>query len=142
MVLRLLNLQASDTKLETFLHKNQHTQRKLLNFEKWCMGMGEKVPKFNFLTSKIIVSQFFFSLKNTNLRTNFCCYWHFSIIPIFKSLYFLKWCPIFDSLPPHQFAKFNDFLLSRLVFRQFFSDILSLNWKSDNPYYHNYPATI
>jgi hypothetical protein len=26
------------TKLETFLHKNQHTQRKLLNFENWTNG--------------------------------------------------------------------------------------------------------
>ena len=27
-----------DTKLERFLHKNQHTQRKLLNFENWTNG--------------------------------------------------------------------------------------------------------
>ena len=27
-----------DTKLEIFLPKNQHTERKLLNFEKWCSG--------------------------------------------------------------------------------------------------------
>ena len=26
------------TKLERFLHKNQHTQRKLLNFEEWVNG--------------------------------------------------------------------------------------------------------
>ena len=26
------------TKLERFLHKNQHTQRKLLNFENWTNG--------------------------------------------------------------------------------------------------------
>ena len=26
------------TKLERFLPKNQHTQRKLLNFENWCGG--------------------------------------------------------------------------------------------------------
>ena len=27
-----------DTKLERFLPKNQHTQRKLLNFENWISG--------------------------------------------------------------------------------------------------------
>ena len=34
----LLSIQAGGTKLERFLHKNQHTQRKLLNFENWCSG--------------------------------------------------------------------------------------------------------
>ena len=29
------SFQAGGTKLEIFLHKNQHTQRKLLNFENW-----------------------------------------------------------------------------------------------------------
>ena len=27
-----------DTKLEIFLHKNQHAQRKILNFENWTNG--------------------------------------------------------------------------------------------------------
>jgi hypothetical protein len=31
----LWSFQAEDKKLEKFLHKNQHTQRKLLNFEFW-----------------------------------------------------------------------------------------------------------
>ena len=30
---RLLSFKSRDTKLEIFLHQNQHTQRKLLNFE-------------------------------------------------------------------------------------------------------------
>ena len=30
---------------------------------------------------------------------------------IFKSLYFLKWCPIFETYPLHQFSKFNNFHL-------------------------------
>ena len=30
--------QAGVTKLERFFHKNQHTQRKLLNFEFWING--------------------------------------------------------------------------------------------------------
>ena len=32
-------------KLERFLHKNQHTQRKLLNFEKWTNGEPQYLAK-------------------------------------------------------------------------------------------------
>ena len=35
---RLLSFLAGGTKLERFLPKNQHTQRKLLNFENWWNG--------------------------------------------------------------------------------------------------------
>ena len=31
------------TELERFLHKNQHTQRKLLNFENWVNGEVLKI---------------------------------------------------------------------------------------------------
>ena len=34
----LWSFQTVYTKLERFLHKNQHTQRKLLNFENWTNG--------------------------------------------------------------------------------------------------------
>ena len=34
----LWSFQTGYKKLETFLHKNQHTQRKLLNFENWTNG--------------------------------------------------------------------------------------------------------
>ena len=34
----LWSFKTRDTKLERFLHKNQHTQRKLLNFENWTNG--------------------------------------------------------------------------------------------------------
>ena len=47
-----------DTKLERFLPENQHTQRKLLNFENWVNREVSKVPKFDiqsqFSMSKII----------------------------------------------------------------------------------------
>ena len=32
------SFQAGGTELKRFLSKNQHTQRKLLNFENWCSG--------------------------------------------------------------------------------------------------------
>ena len=36
------------TQSEIFLPKNQHSQRKLLNFENCCSGKVSKVPKFDF----------------------------------------------------------------------------------------------
>ncbi len=65
-----------DTKLVRFLPKNQHTQRKLLNFEFWINGKLSKSAKFDFQSqfsmSKILrVFLNFFSLKNTNLGAFF-----------------------------------------------------------------------
>ena len=37
------SFQKEGTKLERFLHKNQHTQRKLLNFEFWINGKLSKI---------------------------------------------------------------------------------------------------
>jgi hypothetical protein len=37
------SFQAGGTKLERFLHKNQHTQRKLLNIEFWMNGDLSKI---------------------------------------------------------------------------------------------------
>ena len=39
----LWSFQAGGTKLERFLPKNQHTQRKLLNFENWLNGQVSKI---------------------------------------------------------------------------------------------------
>ena len=44
---RLWSFQTGGTKLDRFLPKNQHTQRKLLNFENWVNGEVSKVPKFD-----------------------------------------------------------------------------------------------
>ena len=41
----LWSFQTGGTKLEIFLPKNLHTQRKLLNFENWVNGEVSKVPK-------------------------------------------------------------------------------------------------
>jgi hypothetical protein len=40
---RLWSFQGRDTKLDRFLAKNQHTQRKLLNFENWSSGELSKI---------------------------------------------------------------------------------------------------
>ena len=42
---RLWSFKTRDTKLERFLHKNQHTQRKLLNFENWTNGEPQQLAK-------------------------------------------------------------------------------------------------
>ena len=39
----LWRFQTGGTKLERFLPKNQHTQRKLLNFENWVSGEVSKI---------------------------------------------------------------------------------------------------
>ena len=61
MVYGLLSFQAGGTKLERFLPKNQHTQRKLLNFDFWCNG---EVPKFDFQSQ-------FFTLQIIGIFLNF-----------------------------------------------------------------------
>ena len=55
----LWSFQTGDTKLERFLPKNQHTQRKLLNFENWISGSLRGFQKLEFLKSNI----FIFSVK-------------------------------------------------------------------------------
>ena len=45
MVIGVDEFSSEGTKLEIFLHKNQHTQRKLLNFENWCNGEVSKSAK-------------------------------------------------------------------------------------------------
>ena len=41
----LWSFQTGGTKLERFLPKNQHTQRKLLNFENWVNGEVSKIRR-------------------------------------------------------------------------------------------------
>ena len=50
-------MESCDTKLERFLPKNQHTERKLLNFENWCSGEMSK-------SAKICLSMTIFYSKN------------------------------------------------------------------------------
>ena len=44
----LWSFQTGGTKLERFLPKNQHTQRKLLNFEDWINGDFRRFQKSEF----------------------------------------------------------------------------------------------
>ena len=60
--------------------------------------------KVNFLCQKWSESFSIFFIKEYQFRSTFF------VIDIFKSLYFLKWCPIFDISRLIQFSKFNNFL--------------------------------
>ena len=87
----LWSLQTGGTKLERFLPKNQHTQRKFLNFENWVNGEVSKSAKspnlltfkINFLCQKLSESfSIFFSLKNINLGA------HFLLLTFFDNINF------------------------------------------------------
>ena len=94
--------QVRGTKLERFLPKNQHTQKELFNFENWCYGEVSK-------SASIWVSKSMFYVKNhwnlscffsINLGAHFLWLTFFDNIN-FKSLSYLKWCPIFDTSQLH-----------------------------------------
>ena len=80
MAIRVVEFSNGGIKLERFLPKNQHTQRKLLNFENWVNGEVSKSVKkcqnltfkVNFLCQKLSESfSIFFSLKNINSGAHF-----------------------------------------------------------------------
>ena len=56
MAIRVVEFLSRGTKLERFLPKNQHIQRKLLNFENWTNG---KVSKIEHNFSDKVISIFF-----------------------------------------------------------------------------------
>ena len=65
----LWSFQTEGTKLERLLPKNQHTQRKLLNFEFWINGELSKGPKFDFQSAPNL-SHFFF-VEEYQFRSTF-----------------------------------------------------------------------
>ena len=75
----LWSFQTGDTKLERFLLKNQHTHRKLLNFENWVNGEVSNVPKFdqnltfkvNFIRQKLSEHFSFFFTEEYQFRSTF-----------------------------------------------------------------------
>ena len=46
MKIQVVSFQAEGTKIEVFLHKNQHNQRKLLNFEFLVNGKLSKIGHY------------------------------------------------------------------------------------------------
>ena len=70
------------------------------------------------------------------LRSTFLGCWCFFDSINFKSLLFLKWCPIFDSLPLVQFSKFNDFFCVCWFFAKNQPNFVPLPWKLYIRYCH------
>ena len=60
------------------------------------------------------------------------CYWYFLTTSILKTLYFLKWCPIFDDSLLHQFTKDNNFLIVYWFLGKNLSNFVYLPWKFNN----------
>ena len=61
MAIRVVEFSSGGTKLERFLPKNQHTLRKLLNFENWVNGVSEVFKNQSF-KSKLFSSSVFLIL--------------------------------------------------------------------------------
>ena len=109
----------------------------------WILRIGvggrcQKVPKFDFQSqfsmSKIIRSFLnFFFFEEYQFRSSFF------VIDIFrkKITLLLKWCPIFDSSPLHQFSKFKNFRWVCLFLGKNLSNFASPDLRLHNRYCHN-----
>ena len=118
----------------------------LPNFENWSneeLSESTKIwlSKLIFYVKNYPNLSIFFSLKSINLGAHFS-YWHFLITSIFKSLNFLKWCPIFDTSPLTQFSKFNNFLWVCWFLGKSLSNFVPPAWKLHNPYCHSWHTEI
>ena len=109
----LWSFQTGGTKLERFLPKNQHTQRKLLNFENWVNGEVSKIGN-NFRKQsdlkidvikkcqqqkmcswirilqwkKIRKIRMIFDIENWPWESNFCIFWQLFTTPILQICWF------------------------------------------------------
>ena len=77
MAIWVVEFSNGGTKLDRFLPKNQHTQKKLLNFENWVNGEVSKSAKNNWLSMSIFyvknypnLSHFFF-IEEYQFRSTF-----------------------------------------------------------------------
>ena len=59
-----------DTKLERFLPKNQHTQRKLLNFENWTSGELHYLAKIRVFKVDYFILPLFLVPKLSSVSQN------------------------------------------------------------------------
>ena len=99
MAVRVVEFSNTDTKFEDSCLKIKKPKGNYWILSSGLTGRCQKVPTFDFQSQ-------FSKSKIIQIFLNFF-HWRISI---FKSLYFLKWCPIFDTSPWTQFSKFNNFL--------------------------------
>ena len=114
------------------MSKNQHSQRKSLNFENWS---SNKLSK----SANIWLSKSIFYVKNHPKLCDFFFIEEYEFRNTFLNHFiFLKWCPIFDSSPLLQFSKFNDFLCECWFLAKNLSNFVPLPWKRYNRYCHRW----
>ena len=78
MAIRVVEFSKGGTKLERFLPKNQHNQRKFLNFENWINGASEVFKNQSFKNPLFSSSQKKNKLKlksRLNFNDNIVFYW-------------------------------------------------------------------
>ena len=103
----LSSYQGKYTKLGRFLTKNQRSaRRKLLYFMKKQSAEISKSAKIwlENVKNHLNRSDLFFSLKSS-IQVQILIYWHFLIASIFRTIYFLNWCTIFDGTAMCLFTK-------------------------------------
>ena len=129
-----------DTKLGRVLPKNQHIQRKSLNFEFWINGklsVSAKIwlsKSISYVKNHSNHSQFY-SWKNTNLGAYFLLLTFFDEIN-FQITLLLKWCPISDDSLFIQNSKFNNYLWVCWFLCNNLINFVPPAWKLHNPYCH------
>ena len=100
---QLSSFHGSDTKIEIEILWQQINVSIIvsMDFVMWCSGEMAKSDKVGLSTSSI------FALNNMKIGVQFLL---LTLIDNCEVIYFLKWCPIFDSLPLCQFKKYNNSL--------------------------------
>ena len=118
MVIRVVKFSRGGKKLERCLSKNQHTKRKLLNFENWCNGKLLKsaliwISKSIFYVKNQRNPSQFFLMKNIQLGAHFLIHNINFLITSFSKMMLNFWY-----LPIAPILKIQWFPLSMLFFRQ------------------------
>ena len=112
----LWSFQGGGTKLERFLHKNQHTQKKLSNFKFWINGKLLKSAKIRlsksifYVKNHLKLSQFFF-IEEYQFRSTF-------FDSQFLNHFITTMMPYFRQLAINPKLKIQQFPLGMLILRQ------------------------
>ena len=100
------------------------------------MGRCQKVPKLGFQSqfsmSRIIQIFLFFFIAEYQFKNIFFVFDNIN----FKSIWFLKWFPIFDTSPLTRFSKSNNFLWVCWFLGKNLSNFVPPIWKLHNRYCH------
>ena len=67
MAIQVVEFSSRGTKLVIFLHKNQHAQRKLLNFENWTSGEPQYLAKIRVFKVDYFILPLFLVPKLTSV---------------------------------------------------------------------------